>query len=94
MRDNIIDNLDSQLEDAKKMVLEAQEKLESALAKECSREDDQQRIKELEKRLESISYESQDEKNKIKDLESEKKAANKDKQRQLELTKQIEKEKK
>ena len=40
MRDNIIDNLDSQLEDAKKMVLEAQEKLESALAKECSREDD------------------------------------------------------
>ena len=52
------------------MAIESQEKLETALAKECNREDDHQRIKDLEKRLESISYESQDEKNKIKDLET------------------------
>jgi hypothetical protein len=55
MRDNIIENLDSQLEDAKKMVIEAQEKLDKALFKECTREDDHQRIKELEKKIESFS---------------------------------------
>ena len=40
MRDNIIENLDSQLEDAKKMVIETQERLETALSKECARKDD------------------------------------------------------
>lgn len=50
------------------MVEEVQEKLAASLAKECQRDDDHQRIKELEKMVESISYESQDEKNKIREL--------------------------
>ena len=57
-RDNIIDNLDSQLSDAKELALKAQERLEEALSKECEREEDHLKIKELEKRLESIAYES------------------------------------